>query len=72
MQDDKWLPMAACNDLTKREAQVLIKRKFPSRQSTPTWGGPPSGWVWVVDVVVERLQLHLCILYRTTERGKRR
>ena len=26
-------PMAACNDLTKREAQVLIKRKFPPRPS---------------------------------------
>ena len=25
--------MAACNDLTKREAQVLIKRKFLPRQS---------------------------------------
>ena len=25
--------MAACNDLTKREAQVLIKRKFPPRPS---------------------------------------
>ena len=25
--------MAACNDLTKREAQVLIKRKFPPRSS---------------------------------------
>ena len=33
MHDDKWLPMAACNDLSKREAQVLIKRKFPPRQS---------------------------------------
>ena len=25
--------MAACNDLTKREAQLLIKRKFPPRPS---------------------------------------
>ena len=31
--DDEWRPMAACNDLTKREAQVLIKRKFPPRPS---------------------------------------
>ena len=31
--DDEWRPMAACNDLTKREAQVLIKRKFPPRSS---------------------------------------
>ena len=31
--DDEWRPMAACNDLTKREAQLLIKRKFPPRPS---------------------------------------
>ena len=31
--DDEWRPMTACNDLTKREAQVLIKRKFPPRPS---------------------------------------
>ena len=26
-------PLAACNALTKREAQVLVKRKFPPKQS---------------------------------------
>ena len=31
--DDEWRPMAACSDLTKREAQVLIKCKFPPRSS---------------------------------------
>ena len=31
--DDEWRPLAACNALTKREAQVLVKRKFPPKRS---------------------------------------
>ena len=34
--DDEWRPLASCNALAKREAQVLVKRKFPPKQ-TECW-----------------------------------
>ena len=41
--DDEWRPMAACNDLTKREAQVLIKRKFPPTEAVGLRRGARGG-----------------------------
>ena len=41
--DDEWLPWAACNELTKREAMVLIKRKFPPKAPKPSAVEPVRG-----------------------------
>ena len=41
--EDEWKPWASCNALTKREAQVLIKRKFPPKPSKEGDAGPARG-----------------------------
>ena len=41
--DDEWLPWASCNELTKREALVLIKRKFAPKAPKRSEAEPARG-----------------------------
>ena len=41
--DDEWMPWASCNELTKREALVLIKRKFAPRAPKQSAAEPVRG-----------------------------